>query len=111
MLMFALAVFTVVAMMGLALAIGVFKKSQADRMYAMVHGGLALLGSGLVIWVAVEGDERVYINIGLAVVIIILGVLMSWKRSKGHCVRALAMAHGLLAVICYGILAYFTFVR
>ena len=111
MLMFALSVFTLVAAMGLALAIGVFKKSPVDRMYAMLHGGLALLGSGLVIWAAVDGDERLYINIGLAVVIIILGVLMSWRRSKGLCVRGLAMAHGLLAVICYGILAYFTFVR
>ncbi len=111
MLVFALAVFTVVAIMGLGLAIGVFRNGHDDPMYARTHAGLALLGSGLVIWAAVEGDERLYINIGLAVAIIGLGLLMAKRRAKRHCVKALAVVHGLLAVSCYGILAYFAFVR
>ena len=111
MLIFALAVFTVVALMGLGLAIGVFRNGPHDPMYAKTHAGLALLGSGLVIWAAIEGDERLFINIGLAVAIIGLGILMAIRRSKGKCIRGLAIAHGSLAVACYGLLAYFALVK
>lgn len=111
MLVFAMAVFTLVALMGAGLAMGVFKNGHQDPMFARLHGGLSLLGSGLVIWEAVEGDERMYINIGMAVAIIVLGVVMSHRRAKGQCVKGLATAHGLLAVVCYGVLGFFTFVK
>lgn len=111
MLVFAMAVFTLVALMGAGLAMGVFRNGYNDPMFAKLHGGFSLLGSGLVIWEAVEGDERMYINIGMAVVIIVLGIVMSRRRAKGHCVKGLAAAHGLLAVACYAVLGFFTFVK
>jgi hypothetical protein len=111
MLVFALAVFTLVALMGLAMALNIFRGGVHSKQYAMTHGGFALLGSALVIWAAIGGDERLYVNIGMAVVIIGLGAFMSIRRAKGLPVKSLAVLHGLLAVSCYGILAYFAFVR
>ena len=109
MLVFALAIFTLVAVMGLGLIFDVFKGSPSSRQYALVHAGFALLGSALVILAALGGDNRVWINIGLAVVIIALGALVSFRRHKGLPVKPLALAHGSLAVVCYLILAYFAF--
>ena len=110
MLVFAVAVFTLVAVMGLGLICDVFKGSPSTKIYALVHAGFALFGSALVILAALGGDSRVWINIGLAVVIIVLGGLVSIGRHKGKPVKALAVAHGGLAVVCYLILAYFAFI-
>jgi hypothetical protein len=109
MLVFALAVFTLVAVMGLGLICDVFKGSSSSKTYAVLHAGFALIGSALVILDALGGDNRVWINIGLAVVIIVLGGLVSLRRHKGQNVKALALAHGGLAVVCYLILAAFAF--
>jgi hypothetical protein len=109
MLIFALAVFTLVAVMGLGLITDVLKGHGSSKQFALIHAGFALLGSVLVILQALGGDDRVWINIGLAVAIIVLGVLVSFRRQKGEQPKALAFAHGGLAVVCYLILAYFAF--
>lgn len=106
MLIFALTIFTLVAIMGLGLALDVFKGAGSSIIFARTHAGLALAGSALVIAAALGGDDRVWINIGLAVVIIGLGLLISFRRQKGLPVKALAALHGGLAVVCYGILGY-----
>ena len=111
MLVFALAVFTLVAVMGLGMAVDVFKGAPTPKLYALTHAGFALLGSGLVIAQALGGDNRVWINIGMAVAIIVLGLLISFRRSKGQPVKPLVALHGLLAVTCYLILGYFAFVK
>jgi len=109
MLIFALAVFTLVAVMGVGLIFDVFKGSPSSKQYALIHAGFALIGSVLVILDALGGDDRVWVNIGLAVVIIGLGATVSLRRHKGLPVKGLAAAHGGLAVVCYLILAYFAF--
>ncbi len=109
MLVFALAVFTLVAVMGLGLIIDVLKGRPSSKTFALVHAGFALLGSALVILAALGGDNRVWVNIGLAVAIIVLGGLVSLRRHQGQQPKGLALAHGGLAVVCYLILALFAF--
>jgi hydrogenase/urease accessory protein HupE len=111
MLIFALVVFTLVAIIGLGLFFDVLKGVKGDTLLPFVHAGFALLGSLLVIVTALEGnDTRLFINIGLAVFVIALGLLLSYKRRKGALPKGLAAAHGGLAVICYLLLAYNAFV-
>lgn len=109
MLIFAVAVFTLVAVMGLGMALDLFKGRGSPRQFALTHAGFAALGSLLVIIAALQGDLRVVINIIMAVVIIGLGVLLSLRRAKGEHPKNLAMLHGGLAVVCYLILAYNAF--
>jgi hypothetical protein len=107
MLVLSLAIFTIVAIQGLLLAVDVFKAQDSSVLFARIHAGLALLGSALVIAVALQGDTRVYINIGLAVAIIGLGFYIALQRNKGRHPKALVALHGGTAVACYLILAYF----
>ena len=107
MLILSLAIFTVVAVQGLLLALDVFKARGSSALFARVHAGLALLGSALVIGAALEGDSRVLINIGLAVAIIGLGVYIGLQRAKGIHPKGLVAIHGGSAVVCYLLLAYF----
>lgn len=111
MLMFSLAVFTLVAVMGLSMACDVFKSRGTPKLYALVHGGMALFGSALVIIAALQGDNRVFVNIGLAVAIIAVGIYISFQRAKGIHPKALVALHGGTAVVCYLILAYFALGR
>lgn len=110
MLMGALAAFTLVAVMGLMIVADVWRGRPIDPAYPKFHAGAALFGSALVIALAVEGDTRLYANIGLAVVIIVLGLAMGLTARKGKRVpKGLIAAHAGLAVACYGLLAFFTF--
>ncbi|MFO1418694.1 MAG: hypothetical protein U1E83_08485 [Methylotetracoccus sp.] len=109
MLMGAFAAFSLVAAMGLAIVRDVWRGRAVDPFYPVVHGAAALFGSALVILVALEGDHRLYVNIGLAVVIILLGVLMGLQSKRGKKVsRGILAAHVSLALVCYGLLAFLT---
>ncbi len=108
MLMGAFAVFTLVAVMGLSIVPGIWRGYAVEPMYPALHGAAALAGSALVIVAALEGDARLYVNIGLAVIIIVMGAAMGFLGKKGKRVpKGLLAAHAGLAVVCYGILGFF----
>ena len=106
----AFAVFTLVAVMGLSVVFNVWRGYAVEPGYPALHGVAALLGSALVIASALGGDTRLYVNIALAVVIILLGLVAGILSKKGKRVpKVILLAHVSLAVVCYGILAFFTF--
>ena len=101
-----LAAFTIAAALGLVLAIDLFKGIPTQRSFTLTHAGMAVLGAVLAIGAALTGDTRVYINIALVVVIVVLGVMAAIKRHKtGVVPKGLIAAHAGIAVICYLILA------
>ncbi len=110
MLMGALAIFTLVAVMGLSMVISAWRGYEIEPGYPILHGAAALVGSALVIVSALDGDTRLYVNIGMAVVIILLGVAMGVFAKKGKkAPKGILVAHAGLAVVCYGLLGFFTF--
>ena len=109
MLMGALAIFTLVAVMGLSMVVSKWRGYAVEPGYPLLHGAASLVGSSLVIVAALDGDTRLYVNIGMAVVIILLGVTMGVFAKKGKkAPKGLLVAHAGLAVVCYGILGFFT---
>lgn len=112
MLVGAFLTFTLVAIMGLMMVCDVWKGISVGAFYPRLHAGAALLGSALVIAAALDGDTRLYINIGMAVVIIGLGVYMGFCAKKGkRAPKGVIVAHAGLAVICYLLLGFYTFGR
>ncbi len=109
MLISSVVVFTIAALLGLSMAADVFKGRISSKLSRLAHVGLALVGSALVIIAAFFGDHRLLINIALALIIIPLGLVLGYKRSKGAQPKGLVIAHGGLAVGCFVILAYFAF--
>lgn len=108
MLMGAFAVFTLVAVMGLSIVADIWRGHAVEPFYPMLHGVTALLGSALVIITALDGDTRLYLNIGLAVIIIVLGAVLGFFGKKGKkAQKPILLAHIGLAVVCYGILGFF----
>ncbi|WP_022947840.1 hypothetical protein [Methylohalobius crimeensis] len=105
-----LAVFTVVALLGLTIALDLFRGYPVDRRVVLTHAGLAVFGAALAVGAALLGDKRVYVNIALVVVIVILGFLAASRRYKtGQVQKGLIVGHASMAVICYLILAAVVF--
>jgi hypothetical protein len=105
----ALFVFTMAALMGLGMYADVWKGRSVGKFFPRLHAATAIFGSALVIYAAVvEGDTRLYNNIGMAVVIILLGVYMGFRTHKGKPVpKAVLLAHAGLAVGCYLLLGVY----
>ena len=102
----ALCVFTLTAVLGLCIAFDLFRGKPAAPSASIIHGITALVGSVFAIGAALLGETLVYINIVMAVVIILLGVGAALKRRKtGVAPKALLTVHILLALVCYLILA------
>ncbi len=105
-------VFTLAALMGVAMAPDVWKGRPVGAGFPKFHAAAALFGSALVIGAALEGDTRLYNNIGLAGVIILLGVYMGVCAKRGKPVpKAVLIAHAGLAVACYLLLGYYALSR
>jgi hypothetical protein len=110
MLMGSLAAFTLVALLGVVMLFKVWCGGYLDTALTRLHAAAALVGSGLAIAAALGGDERIYLNIGMAVAIMVLGVIIAIRRHKtGKAPKGLLLLHGGLAVGCYAALAFFVF--
>lgn len=107
MLMLSLAIFTLVALMGVSLGIDTFNGRESSRQFALVHGILAAIGAALVIGAYWQGDARVLTNIYLAVPIFLIGICLSSKRALGRSPKGSVVVHGGAAVVCYVILGYY----
>jgi hypothetical protein len=113
MLLYSLIIFTVVAVLGLLNAANVLAGKERSTTLASLHGLLSLVGSAIVIYAfltGAAGGKPVIVNIIMAVVIIVLGFVISVsRRSGGTPGKGVVFGHAGLAVICYLILAAFTF--
>lgn len=109
MLIAALVLFTAVALVGLKMAGDLLQSKQSGVVAKALHAGLALAGSLLVIVAALKGDAGLWINIAMALVIIPLGVALFLRRRGGFHPRGLLLAHGGLAAVCFGFLAYYAY--
>ena len=108
----ALSAFTILAIMGMIQAVDIFRGAYTEKTFAVAHGLLSLVGSAIVIFATLTGgDERAWINIGLAVVIPGLGLLLSKRRSERLPIKTLVVAHGGLAVVCSAWLAFIVYVK
>lgn len=102
------AIFTLVALMGVAMLFDVWNGRPVGAAYPILHAAASLVGAVFVIVAALEGDTRLYINIGMAVVIIGLGLVMGLATKKGkRAPRSILVAHVGLAVVCYLVLGFF----
>lgn len=110
MLKLSLAIFTVVALIGLMLARNVFAKRASSRAARTLHVLLAAAGSVLILFALSAGATHLWINVGLAVVIVALGVVLGIHRARGNHPKNLVLSHAGIAVVCYLILAYFALV-
>jgi FtsH-binding integral membrane protein len=109
MLLFSLGAFSIVALVGLLMANDVFRQKPTPSLLKFLHVAFVLIGAVFAIAAAFSGDQRIWINIALALVIIALGGVLFVRRSKNQHPQSLVLIHGGVAVVCYLLLVGFTF--
>lgn len=87
----------------------ILKKKPFPKAYSYLHLGLALLGAVLTIIAALSGGSLLWMNIGLAVLVALLGFSIAFRLFRDYKAKILLLLHGLLATICYLFLLYNTF--
>lgn len=107
MLVIAVICFTIVIALGILLVIGTFRGRASSRAVRLTHAGIALIGLGFVIAAMLQGNARLEVNIALAVVVIVLGVVSSAIRAQKMNPSALIACHIGLALMFYLILVFF----
>lgn len=108
MLIFSLGAFTVVALVGLIMASDVFRQKPTAPIFRLLHVIFVLVGALFAIVAAFSGDQRIWINVVMALIIIGLGCLIFARRSQKQNPKGIVLIHGGIAVVCYLLLAYFT---
>ncbi len=100
--------FTLTVTMGVWLAIFAARYKRPFRFLTPVHIGSAIVGAVFLIIAISNGDNRLMLNVALAVAIAAFGVLMAFFRRRGAMIAPLYMCHILLAVMFYFSMVCFT---
>ncbi|WP_346344619.1 hypothetical protein [Gluconobacter sphaericus] len=100
--------FTLTAIMGVWLSIFAARYKRPFSFLTPIHVGSAIMGSVFLIIAISNGDNRLMLNVALAVAITAFGVLMAFFRRRGAMIAPLYMCHILLAVMFYFSMVCFT---
>jgi hypothetical protein len=102
--------FVIAAVIGLYLISFVLKDQLPSKGLAMTHGALAATGLILlIVHMYNTGADMVQI-IALFVITALGGIIMFIRHLTGKTIpKALAVIHGLLAIISFGFLVFYTY--
>lgn len=102
------ACFTVTVIMGVWLAYYASKHRRPLRFIGPAHIGSGAFGAILMIATIERGDDRLMLNVALAVAIAAFGILAAFFRRRGAMIAPLYMCHILLAIMFYFSIVCFT---
>jgi hypothetical protein len=86
------------------------KKEPVPTLYKAIHGIGTIIGASIVVIAAFMGDTRLWTNIILATIIVVLGLIMSFgKLTKSSAIKILNL-HMIIAITCYVIFLYYIFI-
>jgi len=94
---------------GFMMALKYKKREPVPVSYKVVHIVGTVVGALLALIAAWMGDTRIWMNVVLAVVIVILGLLMAFRIVKKNSAKMVLYAHASIAVICYSLFLYYIF--
>lgn len=101
---------SVAILSGLIMAFCIFTRKPLHLWLRLLHLSSVAIGAVLAILVAFETwSLRLWGNIGLSVIVALLGILLGIRKIPAQYLKTFLVLHGILAVICYGILVFNTF--
>ena len=109
MLIYAVIAITLAILVGIGMASQILQKKPFHKGYSFLHLGLVLLGALFTIIAALSGGVLLWWNIGLAVIVSLLGFMLAFRLVGQTKAIAVLAIHAGLALSCYLFLAYNTF--
>lgn len=86
------------------------QRKPVPTLYMATHLIGTIIGALIVIIAAFKGDARLWTNIVLAVIIVILGLTMSFGKLSKSKAQTVLLCHACIGIICYGIFVYYVVV-
>ncbi|MDL2215250.1 hypothetical protein LJC00_03585 [Dysgonomonas sp. OttesenSCG-928-M03] len=83
------------------------KKESAPTLYRAIHIIGTLIGASIVVVAAFMGDNRLWTNIVLATIIVILGAILGFGKPKKSSAKYIFYSHATIGIICYSIFLYY----
>lgn len=99
----------IVIIIGFIMASKRKKREAVPTIYKIIHAGFTLVGASLVFIVAFMGDNRLWTNIILAIIIVCLGLTMAFAKLNKTSGKLVMYTHAAIGIICYAIFLYLTF--
>ena len=83
------------------------RKESVPVFYKAIHGIGTAIGASIVVIAAFMGDTRLWTNIILATIIVILGLTMSFGKLTKSTAKKILTFHMAVAITCYIIFLYY----
>ena len=97
----------IVIVVGFIMASKRMKRKPVPPYLKVIHRVATLIGASIVIVVAFMGDYRLWTNIILSLIIVILGLLMSLKKVSKANMKKVLFSHAIIGITCYIIFLYY----
>lgn len=105
----ALSIFIAITI-GCAMVFRILTKKPVTVWHKIAHVGMVAVGALLAVIAAFQtGDMRLWANIALSILVVILGIFVGLKKFRGKTGWFVLVLHAVLATICYLILLFNTF--
>jgi len=83
------------------------KRQPVPVSYKLTHLIATIIGAVIALVAAVMGDTRIWTNVILAVIIVILGLVMAFGKLKKSSAKTILLFHAAIGIICYIIFVYY----
>lgn len=107
MLWFSALAIGIVIIVGFLMALKYKKREPVPVSYKVIHIVGTIIGALIALLAACMGDTRIWMNVILAVLIVILGLPMAFHKVKKNSARIVLYAHASIAIICYSLFLYY----
>jgi len=83
------------------------KRESVPTLYKAIHIIGTLIGASIVVVAVFMGDTRLWTNVVLATIIVILGLILGFGKPKKSSAKYIFYSHATIGIICYCIFLYY----
>jgi len=97
----------IVILVGFMMVAKIRKREPIPLVYKGIHIVATVIGAVIALIAALTVDSRLWTNIILAVIIVILGLFMALGKLKKDSAMKVLYLHASIGIICYSLFVYY----
>lgn len=97
----------IVILVGFMMVLKIKSRKPIPTLYKGIHVIATIVGAVIALIAAITTDSRLWTNIILATIIVILGVIMAVGKLKKKTAIKVLFLHAIIAITCYSIFLYY----
>lgn len=97
----------IVIIVGFLMASKHKKREPVPVSYKVIHIAGTIVGASLALFAALMGDTHIWVNVILAIIIVILGIMMGLGKVTKSSAKKVLYTHASVAIVCYTLFLYY----